>query len=103
MNHTPEKWRIRELAGDKEEFFIAADPPPSHPLHGRTKDIEIMSDEHYPTKRADAERIVACVNAMEGIADPAALIHIIHEMAKCRGDFEESIKEMLARFKDQIV
>ncbi|MGJ0509094.1 MAG: hypothetical protein ACR652_18625 [Methylocystis sp.] len=63
--HTPEPWQVLEVHG---EVFVAANTYEGHPYHNRTRTIEIMSDEDYPTKEADAHRIAACVNACEGIS-----------------------------------
>jgi hypothetical protein len=62
--HTPLPWRVRQHPNDPDEFHISAATPKGHPYHGSTKEIEIMSDEDYPTKRADAELIVRAVNGL---------------------------------------
>lgn len=63
--HTKEPWRIRELRGDC--FITAAIEP------GMAYGPEIMGDDYTghggaERKRADARRIVACVNACEGFS-----------------------------------
>ena len=67
QKHTPLPWRVREHPADVDEFHISAATPTDHPYFESTKEIEIMSDERYPTKRADAEFIVQAVNAHEGL------------------------------------
>lgn len=62
--HTKEPWEVKYVQGRP---FIAAKPYEGHPYFGCTTTIEVMSDEEYPTKEADAHRIVACVNACAGI------------------------------------
>jgi hypothetical protein len=61
MNHTPTPWT------DKESKLIGGD--------GRVI-ARLMPPETIfsSVKRADVDRIVACVNACEGIADPAEAI-----------------------------
>ena len=59
---TPGEWFIRELfPGTETMFYIAAPTYEGHPYHGAASSMEIMSDEDYPTKRADAEFIVEAV------------------------------------------
>jgi len=62
QKHTPGPWRVRQHPDDVEEFHISALTPEGHPYFGRTTETEIMSDEDYPTKRADADFIVQAVN-----------------------------------------
>ena len=54
--HTLGPWEVREVMG---QVFVSAEPYEGHPYFGRTKTIEIMSDEDYPTKEADAHLIAA--------------------------------------------
>lgn len=82
MNHTPEPWRVREHPDDPNEFHVSAPVPAGHPYEGRTKEMEVMSDELYPTKRADAERIVACVNVCKGIVNPETAIPVVIDALK---------------------
>lgn len=63
--HTKEPWHV---VNHHDILYVAAKPYEGHPYFNRTTTIEIMSDEDYPTKEADARRIVACVNACAGIA-----------------------------------
>jgi len=64
---TPGEWRIREFPGREDQFFITAEPYVGHPYFGVTTTIEVMSDEDYPTKRADAEFIVHAVNNFDDL------------------------------------
>lgn len=66
MKHTPTPWRYRELPHGNDCFVQADRLKPEHPY-----DIEILGDDTnedlYPLeqKKADAQRIVACVNALD--------------------------------------
>lgn len=60
--HTPLPWRVREHPENPDEFHISGKTPKFHPYFGVTDECEIMSDEDYPRKRADAEFIVKAVN-----------------------------------------
>lgn len=64
---TPGRWWIREFPNNPERFFIAHETYPGHPYHNVASSGDIMSDEDYPTKRADAELICAVVNFLRGI------------------------------------
>lgn len=62
--HTKEPWHIREL---RDDCFITAAVEP-----GMAYGPEIMGDDYTgygdsERKKADARRIVACVNACEGV------------------------------------
>lgn len=73
--HTPTPWYIQEHPAIEDEFYLAGQRTEDHPYFNVTSlGPDILSDEDYPRKRADAERIVACVNAFEGIKDPEAWI-----------------------------
>lgn len=70
--HTPEPWFVKYVRCGLDPF-VAANPYEGHRYFNVSTTIEILSDEDYPTKEADAERIVACVNAMAGIENPQKL------------------------------
>lgn len=79
MEHTPTPWRVI-IFPDGSDCFVQADRNnPTDPY-----DIEILGDDTNPNfypisqKMADAERIVACVNACEGI--PNDKLPRLHEM-----------------------
>jgi hypothetical protein len=60
-NHTPEPWIVfKNWIGE------------THVTTGKATAIAIMGD-FRPNKRENADRIVTCVNAMQGIEDPAKL------------------------------
>ena len=80
--HTPAPWRVIDIP-TTDKFFVAAEPYEGHPYYKRTRTIEVMSDEDYPTKRADAEHIVRCVNSWD---DPALLRARLAEIDKCKGE-----------------
>lgn len=52
--HTPTPWKIRIHPEDEDYFYIHAEMTEDHPYNGVSSGIEIMSDEGYPRKRADA-------------------------------------------------
>lgn len=65
QQHTPEPWRVRTIGDDC--FITAATEP------GMAYGPEIMGDDYTgygdaERKKADARRIVACVNACAGIS-----------------------------------
>jgi len=64
---TPRPWRVREHPANADEFHVSAKCPPDDPYYGRCEETEIMSDEDYPRKRADAELIVSAVNAHDAL------------------------------------
>lgn len=81
MKHTPTPWRYIEFA-DSSDCFVQADrSKPDHPY-----DIEILGDDtnskFYPLeqKKADAKRIVECVNLFHEIEDPTAYMKNINAM-----------------------
>jgi hypothetical protein len=53
---TPNEWRVREFPGGNGDFFVEAPQPDDET---RNYNVEILSDEVYSTKKADAEFIVA--------------------------------------------
>jgi hypothetical protein len=68
--HTPAPWTVKEINGQE---FVSAAPYEGHPYFGCSSTIEIMSEEEYPTKSADARLIAAapdlleaCKNAVQG-------------------------------------
>jgi hypothetical protein len=71
MPHTPGDWEVKEVRG---QVFVAAPPYEGHPYFGVSRTIEIMSDEDYPTKEADAwllaaspKLLTACQEALDFI------------------------------------
>jgi hypothetical protein len=64
-NHTPEPWRTR---GGLNEYFIDAESVCTLAVIGSLagNDIETRTEE----ARANASRIVSCVNGCKGITDP---------------------------------
>lgn len=53
-SHTPGPWAVKDIHGNP---FVAAKTYEGHPYHKRSPMLEIMSDENYPTKWADARLI----------------------------------------------
>jgi len=74
-NHTPEPWNI----SDDSELYI-------EDYNGNDIGDVFLSD--HP--KADAERIVACVNALAGVPDPAAFV-------KSHAELLESARKVLRR------
>lgn len=71
LGPTPAPWTITRFPDDPERYFISAPPTPEHPYNGVTKLIEILSDEDYPRRLADAELVVALVNHREKVIELA--------------------------------
>jgi hypothetical protein len=72
VRHTPGPWKILEFMGEK---FVAAAPYEGHPYFNRTRTIEIMSDEDYPTKEADIRLIAAAPELLEACKDAFEVRH----------------------------
>lgn len=71
---TPGKWFVRELPKNPEKFFVQAPRiSPEHPY-----DIEVLGEDDtlYPTRRADADFIVAC---HEGVPELLARLSKVEE------------------------
>lgn len=69
MKHTNEPWDIMPGRSLLHVESSSAAPKAGEPVCS------------IPLKReADADRIVACVNALAGVSDPAALVASWHEM-----------------------
>ena len=64
MKHTPGPWEVKEIQG---QIFVAGKPYEGHPYFNRTTTVEIMSDEDYPTKEADAHFIAAAPDMLEAL------------------------------------
>jgi hypothetical protein len=100
MSHTPEPWTVSKVVGDyrpKNKVFllgVAKSPPEEHPvLIAEIPRHRIGSADRIPVDcdewQENAERIVACVNACKGIANPAAV-----------PDLREACKAMRDRLTD---
>ena len=71
MSHTPEPWRAEWQPGQT-------------PKHTYTHCVMYGDDSLCDTlTKADAYRIVACVNALAGVADPAAFVEEARELLAC--------------------
>ncbi len=62
--HSPGPWIVLELNG---EVFVAAKPYPGHPYYNRTRTIQVMSDEDYPAKAADARLVATSPKMLEAL------------------------------------
>jgi hypothetical protein len=82
---TPRPWRVREHPADPDEFHVSAPTPEGNPYYGVTAESEIMSDEEYPTKRADAELIVAAVNCLAQLLNERENLEILFRRWKEEG------------------
>jgi hypothetical protein len=95
---TPEPWSIREHPSGDGDFYVSGPMTADHPYstHPRRLDsIEIMSDEDYPRKRMDGDRIVACVNALAGIEDTAAFVAANQRLQQRVDELEEASRDVL--------
>jgi ribosomal protein S13 len=68
--HTPEPWEIREPELQMNMVFI----------HAAKQGFQITSFLNLERGRADAQRVVSCVNAMAGIPDPAAFMEVVRHL-----------------------
>lgn len=62
--HTPGPW---EIVNGRGYLFVQANTPEGHPYEGASPKVEIMSDEDYPTKEADAHLIAASPELLEAL------------------------------------
>lgn len=84
MSHTPEPWRAEWQPGQT-------------PKHTYTHCVMVGDDSLCDTlTKADAYRIVACVNACTGMADPVAEVKRLREETKLASAFVEEARELLA-------
>lgn len=69
---TPRPWEIKKFPDDSQfrnQFFIAAPMTEDNPYFGHARFAEILADDNYPRKLADAELIVRCVNAHSDLVE----------------------------------
>ncbi|MFA5526940.1 MAG: hypothetical protein WC992_08955 [Acholeplasmataceae bacterium] len=91
MNHTKEPWEVREFP-DGSDCFVTAKKE-GKMAYGP----EIMGDDYtgygdYERKKADAKRIVACVNACAGITDAVIEDGIIKKaLIAYLGSYDKSV------------
>lgn len=86
---SPGKWRIRELRID---FFVEADK--LEKTDGFN--IEVLGDEEYPTKRADAELIVALQNMLlEESEKPSDIEHFRNNLLDIPKELLTALKELI--------
>lgn len=110
--HTKEPWRVRDES--KSGFGVWVDAPEAMVSNpgGRSYPRQILEDEEYPEKLADARRIVACVNACAGIStaelEAAGTIAVeckdemqveLLKAWKQRDDLLAALKNMAAKFE----
>jgi hypothetical protein len=50
-----------------EHFFVQANTYPGHPYHGVSSGMEIIGDEDYPTKLADARLVAAAPDLLAAL------------------------------------
>lgn len=74
--HTPEPWVY-----DEDRAAVRFDGR-GNPVEGDRIGCIICE----PQKRSDGRRIVACVNALAGVADPAAFVKAARELAAAVDD-----------------
>lgn len=92
--HTPIPWQVRINPADEGMFYVSAPTPENHPYFGRTKDVEIMSDEDYPTKYADARYIVKSANYHERLKE--SLEQVLLFLCTLRNLYPNARQEFIA-------
>ncbi len=65
--HTPGPWKLREHPTDPDQFYVSGPMTDDHPYLQSANDVEILSDEGYPRKRADARLISAAPEMLEAL------------------------------------
>lgn len=84
--HTPEPWEIAPCCAEDDSLDIVSEyaPMPNGTVSANWIAVcEVTDDDEgsWARNRANAARIVACVNALEGIEDPsAALRDVVSEL-----------------------
>ncbi len=82
---TPEPWHLRPVQSDLFPEIVGAD---GHVVAG-------MRNNGYNYQRTNAQRIIACVNALAGIADPLVvqeMVELLRELAEPRRDKFSSLE-----------
>lgn len=88
--HTPGKWKLRKgFSTDTIEVFIE-NPNIQKPF--RPCSIAVVEADSAVGK-ANAARIVACVNGCDGIADPSAVRELLEALEACRDAIQRLAKE----------
>lgn len=83
--HTPEPWSVSAEEYDAESGVISI-PEIGRLLHETNADWSPAED--WGIDKANAERIVACVNACAGIANPEAISEMLCEVKVLLMDLE---------------
>jgi hypothetical protein len=74
LKHTPEPWRIGDIAEDNTRpAFLLAGEYPSTVVTATVPPFKVYN-MNADTATANAFRIAACVNALAGIEDPEAFV-----------------------------
>jgi hypothetical protein len=99
MSHTPEPW-VAEHYGE-HGFVIVPDNMP------REECPVIVQRSHWKNAHADGDRIVACVNALAGVEDPAAEIERLRAFVgseMLRSDFRTAaeMRAEIERLRDEL-
>lgn len=89
MKHTPEPWR-ENSQGDAEHIYCERHGAIATIPHGG-----LNRDEH----KANAQRIVACVNAMAGIEEPQAFRDSLKKLVSYADKASEMFTEKDAKIK----
>lgn len=87
MTHTPEPWEFTD------RYFIKANEETICQFFNRY-------EEDYLFNEANANRIVACVNAMAGITDPQAFRDSVDELTELTKEAAEIIRKREERIKE---
>lgn len=100
MSHTPEPWYAQDVFGDQVHDGSMAvcagrdevgNPNPIAGVFGVDGDHRELSPKTKQEATANANRIVACVNACEGIKDPSVIPQLLEDV----GDLLYRITDML--------
>lgn len=87
--HTPGPWRISQ----DQPHVIDSDKLKG--IAGCCAHL-LYSEPKHPEDLANAERIVACVNACEGIENPAKFISIARSVVSQNNEMKADLAELLA-------
>jgi hypothetical protein len=96
--HTPEPWGVGYYDGSGTPEFIVAD---NEPVAVTAWGCDCCKDTPSEQDAANALRIVACVNAMQGIADPAAFVKAVDELREAATDARNLIHWLTETFTQQ--
>ena len=108
MKHTPGPWTTFHDTLDNRTNGICIYGNPSTPnethmgvLVGCTDTLDPENEDHAEEMLANAERIVACVNALEGVKNPEAIKSLLDALNRKDKDTIGSLRsDVLKAFKE---